>query len=61
MSIGDYVIKENDNTLAELNQNFIYRNFKKYEKYKETRATSSQSTSFLLLQGQLDFCYCEYV
>ena len=44
ISKGNYVIEENDNTLTELNsfQNFIYRNFKKHEKYKEIRPTSSQ-------------------
>ena len=45
ISKGVYVIEENDNTLTELNsfQNFIYRNFKKHEKYKEMRPTSCQS------------------
>ena len=45
ISKGVYVIEENDNTLTELKlfQNFIYRNFKKHEKYKETRPSSSQS------------------
>ena len=44
ISKGVYVIEENDNTLTELKsfQNFIYRNFKKHEKYKEMRPTSSQ-------------------
>ena len=44
VSKGVYVIEENDNTLTELKsfQNFIYRNFKKHEKYKEMRPTSSQ-------------------
>ena len=44
ISKGVYVIEENDNTLTELKsfQNFICRNFKKYEKYKEMRPTSSQ-------------------
>ena len=44
ISKGVYVIEENDNTLTQLKsfQNFIYRNFKKHEKYKETRPTSSQ-------------------
>ena len=39
-----YVIEENDNILAELKsfQNFIYKNFKKHEKYKEIRSTASQ-------------------
>ena len=39
-----YVIEEYDNTLAELKlfQNFIHRYFKKHEKYKEMRPTSSQ-------------------
>ena len=39
-----YVIDENYNRLAELKsfQNFVYRNFKKHEKYKEIRPTSSQ-------------------
>ena len=43
-SKGVYVIKEKDNTLAELKsfESFIYRNFKKHEKYKEIRPTSSQ-------------------
>ena len=41
---GVYILEENDNTLTELKsfQNFIYRNFKKREKYKEMRPTSSQ-------------------
>ena len=45
ISKGVYVIEENDNTLTELKlfHNFIYRNFKKHEKYKETRPSSSQS------------------
>ena len=36
MSKRVYVIEENGSTLAELKsfQNFIYRNFKKHEKYK---------------------------
>ena len=36
ISKGVYVIEENDNTLTELKsfQNFIYRNFKKHEKYE---------------------------
>ena len=44
ISKGVYVIEENDNTLTELKsfQNFIYRNFKKHEKYKEIRSTSRQ-------------------
>ena len=44
ISKGVYVIEENDNILTELKsvQNFIYRNFKKHEKYKEMRPTSSQ-------------------
>ena len=44
ISKGVYVIEENDNTLTQLKsfQNFIYRNFKKHEKYKEMRPTSSQ-------------------
>ena len=44
ISKGVYVTEENDNTLTELKsfQNFIYRNFKKHEKYKEMRPTSSQ-------------------
>ena len=39
-----YVIEQNDNTLTELKsfQDFIYRNFKKHEEYKEMRPTSSQ-------------------
>ena len=43
ISKGVYVIEENDNTLTELKsfQNFIYRNFKKHEKYKEMSPTSS--------------------
>ena len=43
MSKRVYVIEENGSTLAELKsfQNFIYRNFKKHEKYKEMRSTSS--------------------
>ena len=45
ISKGFYVIEENNNTLTELKsiQNFIYRNFKKHDKYKEMRPTSSQS------------------
>ena len=44
ISKGVYVIEENDNTLTELKsfQNLIYRNFKKHDKYKEMRPTSSQ-------------------
>ena len=44
VSKGVYVIEENDATLAELKlfQNFIYRTFKKHDKYKEMRPTSSQ-------------------
>ena len=44
ISKGAYVIEENDNTLAELKtfQDFIYSNFKKYEKYNEMKPTSSQ-------------------
>ena len=44
ISKGVYVIEKNDNTLTELKsfQNFIYRNFKKHEKYKEMRPNSSQ-------------------
>ena len=44
ISKGFYVIEENSNTLTELKsfQNFIYRNIKKHEKYKEMRPTSSQ-------------------
>ena len=43
ISKGVYIIEENDK-LTELKsfQNFIYRNFKKHEKYKEMRPTSSQ-------------------
>ena len=42
---GVYVIEENENTLTELKslQNFIYRNFKQYEKHKEMKPTSSQA------------------
>ena len=38
------IVEENDNTLAELKsiKNFFYRSFKKQEKYKEMRPTSSQ-------------------
>ena len=41
---GVYILEENDNILTELKsfQNFIDRNFKKREKYKEMRPTSSQ-------------------
>ena len=44
ISKGVYVMEENDNTLTELKsiQNFICRNFKKHEKYKEIRPTSRQ-------------------
>ena len=44
ISKGAYVIEENDNTLTELKtfQNFIYSNFRKYEKYNEMRPTPSQ-------------------
>ena len=44
ISKGVYVIEENENTLAELKsfQNFVYRTFKKHEKYKKMRPTSSQ-------------------
>ena len=44
ISIGVHVIQENDNILAELKsfQTFISGNFRKYEKYKEMRSTSSQ-------------------
>ena len=44
ISKGLYVIEENDNTLTELKslQNFLHRNFKEHEKYKEMRPTSSQ-------------------
>ena len=44
ISKGIYVIEENDNTLAELKsfQNFVYRNFRKHEKYKGIKPTSSQ-------------------
>ena len=37
ISKGVYVVKENDNTLAELKslQIFIYRNLKKHENYKK--------------------------
>ena len=43
ISKGVYVIEENDNALTELKsfQNFTYRNFKKHEKYKEMKPTSS--------------------
>ena len=43
ISKGVYVIEENGKTLTELKsfQNFIYRNFKKHEKYKEMSPTSS--------------------
>ena len=53
ISKGVYVIEENDNTLTELKsfQNFIYKNFKKHEKYKEMRPTSSQPARL--------FCYCK--
>ena len=39
-----YVVEENENTLTELKsfQNYVYRHFKKHEKYKEMRPTSSQ-------------------
>ena len=44
ISKGVYVIEENDNTLAKLKsfQKFVCRNFKKHEKDKEMRPTSSQ-------------------
>ena len=44
ISKGVCVIEENDNTLVELKsfQDFIYRNFKKHVRYKETRPNSSQ-------------------
>ena len=43
ISKGVYIIEENGSTLAELKsfQSFIYRNFKKHEKYKEMRPTSN--------------------
>ena len=43
-SKGVYVTEEIDNTLTELKpfQNLIYRNFKRHEKYRKTRPTSSQ-------------------
>ena len=43
ISKGVYVIKGNDSTLSELKsfQNFVCRNFKTHEKYKEMRPTSS--------------------
>ena len=42
------VIEENDNSSSELKsfQNFICRNIKTYEKYKEMRPTSSQPAGF---------------
>ena len=42
-SKGVYVTEEIDNTLTELKsfQNLIYRNFKRHEKYRETRPTAS--------------------
>ena len=48
ISKGVYVIEENDNALTELKsfQNFTYRNFKKHEKYKEMKPTSSQPARF---------------
>ena len=44
ISKGVYVIEKNDNSLTELKsfQNFIYRIFKKDEKYKEMRPNSSK-------------------
>ena len=44
ISKGVHVTEENDNILTELKsfQSCIYRNFKKHEKYKEMRPTSSQ-------------------
>ena len=44
ISKGMYVVEENENTLTELKsfQNYVYRHFKKHEKYKEMRPTSSQ-------------------
>ena len=48
ISKGVYVIEENDNAITELKsfQNFIYRNFKKHENYKEMRPTLSQPARF---------------
>ena len=45
ISKGVYVNEENDNIVAELKsfQNFLYKNFKKHEKYKEMRSTASQT------------------
>ena len=42
-SKGVYVTEEIDNTLTELKsfQNLISRNFKRHEKYRETRPTAS--------------------
>ena len=50
-SKGVYVIEENDNTLTELKslQNFLHRNFKKHEKYKEMRPPQVSHLDFLLL------------
>ena len=44
ISKGLCVIEENDNAneLSKSFQNFRYRNFKKHDKYKEMRPTSSQ-------------------
>ena len=44
ISKGLCVIEENDNAneLSKSFQNFSYRNFKKHDKYKEMRPTSSQ-------------------
>ena len=51
ISKGVYVIEENDNTLTELKslQNFLHRNFKKHEKYKEMRPPQVSHLDFLLL------------
>ena len=51
ISKGVYVIEENDNT-AELKlfQNFIYRNFKKHEKYNKMGPASGSQLDFSLQQ-----------
>ena len=56
ISKGVYVIEENDNTLTELKsfQNFIYRNFEKYEKYKEMDLPQVSQLDFLLLRRPIN-------
>ena len=57
VSKGVYVIEENGNTLTELKplKNCIYRTFKKHEKYKEMRATSSQPAKLFATPGTYKF------